>query len=232
MSVTGLRRQRCEDRWSSADSTMRPLGWGVPARHCAWRRPSPGLRSTTTSRCLHTGPGYHRGGHATHRAHYLADQGDGGPPGGTRRQDPATVQLKQKLRTGVDVNSSPVFPAISPKRDERFIKRPPNKGLDGAPARLDRRRREPGVDRRCGRGRRCRGLGLLLLLVPLLLSQGRDAVPQPHRVDGHLQGTRDGGGAQAPGPPGVPEVSTNPHPQSGLVRPPGVRGLRMSPGSS
>lgn len=90
-----------------------------------WRQPLPWPEKHYNIPRLRTGPGHRRGGQGTHRAHHLADQGDGGPPGGTRWQDPATVQLEQKLRTGVDVDSSPVFPAISPERDERFVSRGP-----------------------------------------------------------------------------------------------------------
>lgn len=50
-------------------------------------------------------------GRATYRPNHFADQDDGGPPSRARRQDPATVQLKQELRTGVDVNAGPVLPA-------------------------------------------------------------------------------------------------------------------------
>lgn len=57
--------------------------------------------------------GAHTGGRAgrTYRPNHFADQDDGGPPSRAGRQDPATVQLEQELRTGVDVHAGPVLPA-------------------------------------------------------------------------------------------------------------------------
>lgn len=77
--------------------------------------PGAGHAKTAPSRARNPGTGTWgaaaRGGRRTHGSDHFADEDDGGPPGRAGRQDPATVELEQKLRAGVDVNASAVLPA-------------------------------------------------------------------------------------------------------------------------
>lgn len=142
---------------------------------------------------------------------------------------------------GVNVDSSPCFLQFTPKEMRGLFQEAPNKGLEELPPLWTEGRGNLELSGDVGGTTVLGPSGLLLLLVPLpSLSQGRDAVPQPHRVDGHLQVTWDGVVLRcwrqgAPGLLGVSEASTNPRPWAGLVRPSGARGLRPqndAPGSS
>lgn len=70
-----------------------------------------------------------KGRRQTYRSNHFTDQDDRGLSGCTGWQDPAAVQFKQKLRTGVNINPSTVFSAecetwiFSPYTDERFTSR-------------------------------------------------------------------------------------------------------------
>lgn len=137
-------------------------------------------------------------GRQTYRSNHFTDQDDRGLSGCTGWQDPAAVQFKQKLRTGVNINPSTMFSAecetwiFSPYTDERFTsRRTPNISSDWeeiSNCLLKKKSQyKPGIDWRQRWRCWCRDISLFLLLfIPFLLSQRCDVVPQPHRVYWYL----------------------------------------------